>query len=66
MLPALPEWGDPNVLSGRGWTGVKEAFEHLHKPRTPEDVATSEPPWQRLAYDELLGILARRAIPRRG
>ena len=65
LLPELPEWGDAQILTHRGWPPLREAFEHLHRPRTPEDVATSEPPWQRLAYDELLAGQLALALVRK-
>jgi ATP-dependent DNA helicase RecG len=42
------------MLARDGWPTIRDALERLHRPQTPDDVATSGPPWQRLAYDELL------------
>jgi ATP-dependent DNA helicase RecG len=53
-VPALPEWQDPSWLEQRGWPDLKGALTRLHRPSEAEDVSTGSPPWQRLAYDELL------------
>jgi ATP-dependent DNA helicase RecG len=65
QLPDMPEWGDAQVLAHQHWPNVKVALEKLHKPDTPEDVATSSPPWQRLAYDELLAGQLALALVRK-
>ena len=38
----------------RGWPDVKTALARLHRPQEAADVSAGSPPWQRLAYDELL------------
>jgi ATP-dependent DNA helicase RecG len=42
-----------------------KALDRLHRPETVEDVATSEVPWQRLAYDELLAGQLALALVRK-
>ena len=53
-IPELPEWQDPAWLKSRGWPDVKGALIRLHRPEEASDVSAGSPPWQRLAYDELL------------
>ena len=53
-VPALPEWQDAAWLRQRGWPDAATALAHLHRPEDPSDVSAASPPWQRLAYDELL------------
>ncbi len=55
LVPQLPEWQDAAWLKGRGWPDFKGALTRLHRPIEPEDVSAGSAPWQRLAYDELLG-----------
>jgi ATP-dependent DNA helicase RecG len=53
-VPALPEWQDAAWLRQRGWPDTATALAHLHRPEDPSDISPASPPWQRLAYDELL------------
>ncbi|HSR79294.1 MAG TPA: ATP-dependent DNA helicase RecG [Hyphomicrobiaceae bacterium] len=53
-VPHLPEWQDWAWLSQRGWPDAKSALLRLHRPQDAHDVSPASPPWQRLAYDELL------------
>jgi ATP-dependent DNA helicase RecG len=53
-FPELPEWQDAAWLRQRGWPGAATALARLHRPDEPSDVSPASPPWQRLAYDELL------------
>jgi ATP-dependent DNA helicase RecG len=53
-FPEMPEWQDAAWLRQRGWPPVKTALAGLHRPGEPNDVSPASPPWQRLAYDELL------------
>jgi ATP-dependent DNA helicase RecG len=53
-IPQLPEWQDPAWLESRAWPDFKAALARLHRPEQVPDVSTASPPWQRLAYDELL------------
>jgi ATP-dependent DNA helicase RecG len=54
LLPALPEWLTEDVRTRLNALPLQESFHRLHYPQAPEDIATAAPPWQRLAYDELL------------
>ena len=53
-VPELPEWQDAAWLEQRGWPDARTALARLHRPEEPSDVSPASPPWQRLAYDELL------------
>jgi ATP-dependent DNA helicase RecG len=53
-VPELPEWQDPSWLERQGWPDLKAALTRLHRPTAADDVSAGSPPWQRLAYDELL------------
>jgi len=53
-VPQLPEWQDAAWLERQGWPDFAGALGRLHRPSETEDVSTGSPPWQRLAYDELL------------
>ncbi len=53
-IPLLPEWQDATWLKARAWPGLAEAVAHVHRPQEATDVSNGSPPWQRLAYDELL------------
>jgi len=53
-VPDLPEWQDAAWLAGRGWPDARTALQRLHRPGEASDVSPGSPPWQRLAYDELL------------
>src|SRR5258705_12570582 len=53
-VPDLAEWQDAAWLAQRGWPDAKSALLRLHRPEEAADVSPASPPWQRLAYDELL------------
>jgi len=53
-MPLLPEWQDATWLKARAWPGLAEAVARVHRPQEATDVSNGSPPWQRLAYDELL------------
>jgi ATP-dependent DNA helicase RecG len=53
-IPDLPEWQDAAWLAQRGWPDARTALMRLHQPEQAQDVSPASPPWQRLAYDELL------------
>jgi ATP-dependent DNA helicase RecG len=53
-VPELPEWQDATWLRARRWPNLSNAVSHLHRPQEATDVSNGSPPWQRLAYDELL------------
>ncbi len=52
--PETPEWLDPHWLRARSWPSFADAIAALHGPEDVADAAPGSPPWQRLAYDELL------------
>ena len=60
VLPDLPEWQDKTLLRARNWPGFAEALHALHAPREVPD----NPPYERLAYDELLARQISFAIVR--
>jgi ATP-dependent DNA helicase RecG len=53
-VPDLPEWQEPAWLAERRWPDARTALIRLHRPEDAADVSPASPPWQRLAYDELL------------
>jgi len=53
-LPEVAEWQEAAWLKARGWPAFADALKRLHKPVDAGDVSPGGPPWQRLAYDELL------------
>jgi ATP-dependent DNA helicase RecG len=53
-VPDLPEWQEPAWLKERGWPDFRAALSRVHRPVEAADVSPGSPPWQRLAYDELL------------
>jgi len=53
-LPVLPEWLDKKWLETKQWPSQQEAVRRIHRPEDPSDISPAAPPWQRLAYDELL------------
>jgi ATP-dependent DNA helicase RecG len=64
-LRAAPEWQEAAWLKARGWPSFTEALQRLHRPTDAADVSPVAPPWQRLAYDELLaGQLALGLVRR--
>ena len=54
LLPPVPEWLDEDVRTRLSALPFAESFHRLHYPQTPADISTGSPPWQRLAFDELL------------
>lgn len=48
------EWQNAAWLKARGWPSFQAAVLALHRPQTADDVSNGSPPWQRIAYDELL------------
>lgn len=53
-VPDMPEWQNAAWLQARGWPSFNAAVQRLHRPDAAEDISPASPPWQRLAYDELL------------
>lgn len=65
-VPDLPEWQESSWLQARDWPNFKQAIERVHRPNDAQDVSNGAPPWQRLAYDELLaGQLAFALVHRK-
>jgi ATP-dependent DNA helicase RecG len=53
-VPDLAEWQDAAWVKARDWPDLRTALVRLHRPEDAADVSAGSPPWQRLAYDELL------------
>ncbi len=53
-VPEMPEWQNAAWLQAREWPSFNAAVQRLHRPDAAEDISPASPPWQRLAYDELL------------
>ncbi|MEQ1715665.1 MAG: ATP-dependent DNA helicase RecG [Hyphomicrobium sp.] len=53
-VPQFKEWQNADWLKARGWPDFNTALQRLHRPEDPQDISPASPPWQRLAYDELL------------
>jgi ATP-dependent DNA helicase RecG len=65
-IAALPEWQEPAWLKQQAWPDFRGALQLLHRPAEAGDVSPASPPWQRLAYDELLaGQLALGLVRQR-
>ncbi len=54
LMPGIPEWLDETVIAKLSALGYAESFHRMHYPQEPADISTGAPPWQRLAFDELL------------
>lgn len=52
-VPETPEWLEPTTVKAHDWPDFRTALEHIHRPTSPEDVATESAFRTRLAYDEL-------------
>lgn len=59
-VPEVPEWQHPDWLKRKAAETMapvltfNQALTRLHHPEETSDVSPGSPPWQRLAYDELL------------
>jgi ATP-dependent DNA helicase RecG len=53
-VPHMPEWQNASWLQARDWPSFNACVQRLHRPDAAEDISPASPPWQRLAYDELL------------
>ena len=62
--PDLPEWIDPALKQSRGWHSWKESLLQAHAPAMVDDLSTSHPARQRLAYDELMAHQLTLAMAR--
>jgi ATP-dependent DNA helicase RecG len=65
LIPALKEWQEKHWLAQKNWPDFKTALTQIHRPETMEDMSTSSPARQRLAYDELLAKQLSLALVRR-
>jgi ATP-dependent DNA helicase RecG len=63
-LPKFEEWIEPSVMGKFSWPNWQDAITVGHRPNTPEDVLSSAPVRQRLAYDEILSHQLTLAIAR--
>ncbi|MCY0146904.1 ATP-dependent DNA helicase RecG [Hoeflea sp. G2-23] len=54
LLPELPEWADPHLVTKNNFPGFAESVRHLHHPQSALDIEPQTPARRRLAYDELL------------
>jgi len=54
LVPRLPEWQNAAFLAAKGWPDFASAVLRLHRVVDGADISPGSPPWQRLAYDELL------------
>lgn len=66
QTPDLPEWLEPQFVSGRRWQGWKDALLAAHAPESPDDLEPGNPARERLAYDELLANQLALALVREG
>lgn len=64
QAPDLPEWLEPQFVSGRRWQGWKDALLAAHAPEAPDDLEPGNPARERLAYDELLANQLALALVR--
>ena len=63
-LARHPEWLEPTLVERERWPAFHDALGTLHRPQDTTDVSNIGPPWQRLAYDELLANQLALAIVR--
>jgi ATP-dependent DNA helicase RecG len=54
LMPVLPEWADPHLVTQNNFPGVADAVRQLHHPKSALDLEPQTPVRRRLAYDELL------------
>lgn len=54
LLPELPEWADPHLITRNSFPEFSEAVRQLHHPDAASDIEPLTPVRRRLAYDELL------------
>ena len=64
VVPDLPEWNDPALLSRHAWPGAKAALVQVHEPRDVLDLSPQSVAWRRLAYDELMAGQLALALTR--
>ncbi|MCX7559913.1 ATP-dependent DNA helicase RecG [Sulfitobacter sp. F26204] len=63
-LPQLDEWIDSSQKTSAGWPGFNEAVAAAHDPRSQEDLVSTAPARERLAYDELYAHQITLALAR--
>jgi ATP-dependent DNA helicase RecG len=54
LVPRMAEWQDAAFLASKAWPDFASALLRLHRVVDAADISPGAPPWQRLAYDELL------------
>ncbi|AKI00676.1 ATP-dependent DNA helicase RecG [Hoeflea sp. IMCC20628] len=54
LLPDLPEWADPHLVTRDKFPTFADAVRQLHHPDSAHDIEPQTPVRRRLAYDELL------------
>lgn len=64
-VPDLPEWLSTRTLNWHSWQGWQKSLIAAHTPQNEQDLLTTAPTRERLAYDELLADqLALRLVRR--
>lgn len=53
-VPDLPEWLSPRTLNWHPWQSWHQSLISAHNPKNEQDLLTTAPARERLAYDELL------------
>ena len=64
-LPELAEWIDPAQKAASKWPDWAEAMARAHAPESLDDLSSSAPARERLAYDELMAHQLTLALARR-
>lgn len=64
LLPDLPEWADPHLVSKQTFPAFGAAVRQLHDPQTAHDIEPQTATRRRLAYDELLAGQVSLALVR--
>tara|TARA_R110002050_G_scaffold166707_1_gene297240 strand:- start:4019 stop:6100 length:2082 start_codon:yes stop_codon:yes gene_type:complete len=64
-MPKLPEWLPPEFVKNKGWKSWKESLNQSHHPQTIQDIESTSPTRERLAFDELLANQLTFALMRR-
>ncbi|MFK7875249.1 MAG: ATP-dependent DNA helicase RecG [Paracoccaceae bacterium] len=53
LLPEMPEWIDPSLISQQVWPSFQDAVTQCHGPTSMHAMIPTDPARARLAYDEL-------------
>ncbi|WP_109464476.1 ATP-dependent DNA helicase RecG [Albibacillus kandeliae] len=64
-VPELAEWIDPAQKAASKWPDWAEAMARAHAPEALDDLSSSAPARERLAYDELMAHQLTLALARR-